>query len=129
VQFYQDLAHLQAGRAASETGRICAELVYGYRRHPAWDDEGYKGCYTNTELIGIDCLVPGFGGYQTADVVGEGGTHPAKAGPCASHEGLEEFVRMRTKVDSCLTGCLQAKDRAAKSVAQVMIPAALDYPQ
>ena len=36
-----DLAHVQAARAAGETGRICAELVLGYRApaaEPAWHD-------------------------------------------------------------------------------------------
>jgi hypothetical protein len=28
-------------------GRICAELVFGYNRHPAWDGEGWS-CYTAT---------------------------------------------------------------------------------
>lgn len=128
VQFYQDLAHLQVGRTAGEVGRICAELVYGYRRHPAWDEAGYKGCYTPNELIGIDCLVPGFGAHQPIDMVADNGSHPMKAGPCANHDGLEGFVKLRTKLDSCLTGCLHAKERAAKSLPQVMIPAALDYP-
>jgi hypothetical protein len=31
---------VQAARAAGEVGRICAELVFGYNRHPAWDTEG-----------------------------------------------------------------------------------------
>ncbi|MDZ4801313.1 MAG: acyl-CoA dehydrogenase family protein [Bryobacteraceae bacterium] len=129
VRFYQDLAHIQSARAAGEVGRICAELVYGYRRHPAWDQAGYKGCFSGDDLIGIESLIPGFGGgFQPVDMVGEGGSHPLKAGPCASHQGLDQFVRLRTKLDSCLTGAALAKDRAAKSLTSVMIPAALDYP-
>ncbi len=31
IRFYGDLAHVQAARAAGETARIAAELVYGYR--------------------------------------------------------------------------------------------------
>ena len=31
--FLTDLCHVQAAHAAGETGRICAELVYGYQRH------------------------------------------------------------------------------------------------
>ena len=42
VQFLSDLCHVQAAQAAGEVGRICAELVFGYNRHPAWDDEGSK---------------------------------------------------------------------------------------
>lgn len=34
VNFFSDLCHVQAARAAGEAGRICAELVYGYNRHP-----------------------------------------------------------------------------------------------
>jgi hypothetical protein len=128
VQFYQDLAHTQVARASGEVGRICAELVYGYRRHPAWDSEGFKGCFSQDELVGIDSLVPGFGGYQPIDTLGPNDAHPAKAGPCANHSGLESFVRLRTKLDSCLTGSQLAKDRAAKALTGVMIPAALDYP-
>ena len=34
VDFFTDLCHVQSARAAGEVGRICAELVYGYNRHP-----------------------------------------------------------------------------------------------
>jgi alkylation response protein AidB-like acyl-CoA dehydrogenase len=34
VNFFSDLCHVQAARAAGEVGRICAELVYGYNRNP-----------------------------------------------------------------------------------------------
>lgn len=128
VRFYQDLAHMQVSRAAGEVGRICAELVYGYRRHPAWDDAGYRGCFTTEDLIGIDALIPGFGAFQPIDTLGGDGSHPAKAGPCPGASGIEAFVKLRTKLDSCLTGSQLAKDRAACSLTAVMIPAALDYP-
>jgi hypothetical protein len=36
--FLTDLGHVQVARAAGEVGRICAELIFGYRR-PPWDDE------------------------------------------------------------------------------------------
>ena len=42
--FFTDLCHVQSARAAGEVGRICAELVFGYNRHPAWDDAGCDGC-------------------------------------------------------------------------------------
>jgi hypothetical protein len=42
--------------------------------------------------------------------------------------GLESFVRLRSKLDGCLTGARLAKDRAADALTQVMIPEALDYP-
>ena len=35
VNFYTDLGNVQSGRAAGEVGRICAELVFGYRREAA----------------------------------------------------------------------------------------------
>jgi hypothetical protein len=43
--------------------------------------------------------------------------------------GLETFARLRLKLDGCLTGARLAKDRAADTLARVMIPEALDYPQ
>ena len=52
LQFFSDLCHVQVARAAGEAGRICAELVNGYNRHPAWDDAGYKGCFRADELDG-----------------------------------------------------------------------------
>ena len=45
VQFLSDLCHTQAAQAAGEVSRICAELVFGYNRHPAWDDAGTSGCF------------------------------------------------------------------------------------
>ncbi|MEI8345722.1 MAG: acyl-CoA dehydrogenase, partial [Candidatus Omnitrophota bacterium] len=78
--------------------RIAAELVFGYNPHPAWDG-------------------------KTCD-----SAHSMKAGPCAVTTNLEEFVRLRAKLDGCLTGCRIAKDRAATALTQVMIPEALDYP-
>ncbi|MFA6631192.1 MAG: hypothetical protein WCU90_02735, partial [Kiritimatiellia bacterium] len=62
-----------------ETGRICAELVYGY-------------------------------GAATA-------------------EQAAEFQALRAKAEAALAGARLAKDRAARALAQVMIPEALDYPQ
>ena len=43
IAFFTDLCHVQTARAAGEVGRICAELVFGYNRHPAWDSEGCRG--------------------------------------------------------------------------------------
>jgi alkylation response protein AidB-like acyl-CoA dehydrogenase len=52
LSFYTDLAHVQAARAAGETGRICAELVHGFQALP--------GC------CGDSCcgLKPGFEGVD-----------------------------------------------------------------
>ena len=40
-----------------------------------------------------------------------------------------EFASLRSRIDSSLTGCRLAKDRAADALATVMIPEALDYPK
>jgi hypothetical protein len=115
--FLTDLCHVQAARAAGEAGRVCAELVYGYNRHAAWG--GDAGC-------GPDACDP----LATIGVDGSGATMPAgpKAGPCVRFDGMEAFVRLRLKLDGCLTGVRLAKDRAAAALTKVMIPEALDYP-
>ena len=128
VQFLTDLCHVQVAKAAGEVGRICAELVNGYNRHPAWDEEGYAGCYGCDELESLESLIPGISAVAT-DVVDGQGQHPLKAGPCPSCHGLDAFQRLRTKLDGCLTGSMLAKDRAAEALTKVMIPEALDYPQ
>ena len=128
LNFFTDLCHIQAARAAGEAGRICAELVFGYNRHPAWDQEGYKGCFHTDELDELEGLIPGISACAF-DVVGEDGSHPLKAGPCASCRGLEPFQRIRAKLDGCLTGAQLAKDRAAEAISKVMIPETLDYPR
>jgi hypothetical protein len=61
-------------------------------------------------------------------VIEEGQLHPAKAGPCVCFDGMEAFMRLRVKLDGCLTGARLAKDRAAEALTKVMIPEALDYP-
>ena len=45
VQFLSDLCHVQAAQAAGEVSRICAELVFGYNRHPAWDEAEHRSCF------------------------------------------------------------------------------------
>jgi hypothetical protein len=130
VNFFTDLCHVQSAAAAGEVGRVCAELLFGYRRHPAWDEAGCRACYQVDELEALESVIPGIAataaGY--ADVIQIDGTHAAKAGPCARTDGLEPFLRMRTKMDGCLTGARLAKDRAAEALTKVMIPEALGYP-
>ncbi len=128
LQFFTDLCHMQAARAAGEASRICTELIYGYRQHPAWDDPNCQGCFQSDDLDSLEGLIPGISSCAT-DVVATDGTHPPKAGPCASCAGLQEFVYLRSKLDSCLTGAMLAKDRAAEAISKVMIPEALDYPR
>ena len=128
LEFFSDLCHIQSARSAGEVGRICAELVFGYNRHPAWDEKSYNGCYKSDEITQLEGWVPGISAVAV-DVVGTDGSHPDKAGPCASCQGLEGFQRLRTKLDGCLTGAQLAKDRAAEAISKVMIPEALDYPR
>jgi alkylation response protein AidB-like acyl-CoA dehydrogenase len=131
VAFFTDLCHVQSARAAGEVGRVCAELVHGYNRHPAWDDAGVASCCQADEIDELEGLMPGFVACARAytDVVEADGTHPLKAGPCAKRPGLERFIALRTRLDGCLTGSRLAKDRAAESLTRVAIPEALDYPQ
>jgi alkylation response protein AidB-like acyl-CoA dehydrogenase len=128
VNFLSDLCHIESARAAGEVGRICAELVFGYKRHPAWDADGCSTCYRAEELEQLECVIPGIGSVAT-DVIGEGDVHPHKAGPCVFWRELKPFERLRDRLDACLTGSQLAKDRAAESLAKVMIPEALDYPR
>ena len=130
LAFLTDLCHVQSARAAGEVGRVCAELVYGYNRHPAWDTEGCSTCYQADDLEALESVIPGIAslarGYT--DVIEADGSHPPKAGPCARLDGLEQFGRIRARLDGCLTGSQLAKDRAAEALTRVMIPEALDYP-
>ena len=129
LQFLTDLCHVQAGRAAGEVGRVCAELVHGYNSHPAWNSEACMSCYTSEDLDALESMIPGIGalarGYT--DVIESDGSHQPKAGPCVRFNGLEQFTRLRVRLDGCLTGSQLAKDRAADSLTKLMIPEALDY--
>ncbi len=128
--FLTDLCHVQSAHAAGEVGRICAELVHGYNRHPAWDTEGCASCYQADDLESMEAWIPGIAsvarGYT--DVIESSGAHASKAGPCVRSHGLEQFAALRLRMDGCLTGSQLAKDRAADALTKVMIPEALDYP-
>jgi len=130
LAFLTDLCHVQSARAAGEVGRVCAELVFGYNRHPAWDTEGCATCYQSNDLDALESLIPGIAsmarGYT--DVIESDGSHTPKAGPCVGFDGLDQFSRLRIRMDGCLTGSQLAKDRAAEALTKVMIPEALDYP-
>jgi hypothetical protein len=130
VAFFTDLCHVQAARAAGEAGRITAEIVHGYNRHPAWDDASCQACYCAEELTDLEGIIPGIDGSARAysDVAESGEKTPLKAGPCVKFPGLEAFVQLRAKLDGCLTGCRLAKDRAAEALTKVMTREALDYP-
>src|ERR1035441_7600517 len=127
VAFLTDLCHVQSARSAGEVGRVCAELVFGYNRHPAWDTEGCATCYQAGDLDAMESLIPGMAslarGYT--DVIEQDGAHAPKAGPCARFEGLDQFSRLRTRLDGCLTGSQLAKDRAAEALTKGTIPEGL----
>ena len=125
--FMTDLCHVHTARASGEVSRICAELVFGYNRHPAWDQEGYRGCYQEDELDVLEGFIPGIAACAT-DVIGADGSHSRKAGPCAGCNGAETFLRLQNKLATCLTGVRLSKDRAAEAVSKIMNPEALDYP-
>lgn len=129
IQFLSDLCHIQAARAAGEISRICAELVFGGLRHPSWDNPAEcSSCFEEQELVQLESLIPGASGF-TSDYTRTDGAHATKAGPCVNMSGMQDFTRLRAKLDGCLSGALLAKDRAAEALQHVMIPAALDYPQ
>jgi alkylation response protein AidB-like acyl-CoA dehydrogenase len=126
VNFFSDLCHVQAARAAGEVGRICAELVYGFNRHPDWCRDAMEICFQGEQLDALECIIPGMAGYAK-DALEADGTHSEKAGPCPA-ESLQTFKLLRHRLDICLTGSRLAKDRAAVAVSKVVIPEALDYP-
>ena len=128
--FLTDLCHVQSARAAGEVGRICAEVTHGYNQHPAWDQASCNACYSADQLESLEGMIPGIDGAARAcaDVMETGEPHPAKAGLCVQFQGLQGFVRLRAKLDGCLTGSRLAKDRAADALTKVMTREALDYP-
>jgi alkylation response protein AidB-like acyl-CoA dehydrogenase len=128
VRFLSDLCHVQSAKAAGEVSRICAELVFGYKRHPSWNDTVCSQCFTMDELEEFEHTMPGITS-MVMDVLKSDGTHPDKAGPCAGCVGESDFLQMQNKLSRCLSGSRIAKDRAADTVSAVMIPEALDYPQ
>ena len=130
VNFFSDLCNVQAARAAGEVGRICAELAYGYHPHPRWAGECDDNCYDGEYLDALDTIMPGIASYGRGfgDTIEKDGTHLDKAGPCAK-SCRSGFVKLRARLDVCMTGTRLSKDRAAAALSQVMIPEALDYPR
>ncbi len=117
-----DLCRVHAARTASSLSGICAEIVFGYRRHLVWDAEGCAACYAGEDLDDLEALIPGIasGARMSTDVVEADGSHPGKAGPCASFEGMDSFIRLRNRLDGCLTGARIARDRAAVAMKNSM---------
>jgi alkylation response protein AidB-like acyl-CoA dehydrogenase len=127
VNFLTDLCHVQSARASGEVARVCAELVFGYNRHPAWDEAGTRGCWHEEELDALESIMPGINSYGL-DVIRSDGAHPQKAGPCVDCSGARPFLTLQNKLSGCLTGSRLSKDRAAEAISKLMIPEALDYP-
>jgi hypothetical protein len=129
VNFFSDLCHVQAARSAGEVGRICAELIYGYNRHPDWCKDNFETCFQGEQLDAMESIMPGIagGGRAQGDAIEKDGTHSFKAGPCPK-DSLHTFMLLRHRLDICLTGSRLAKDRASTTLSKVMIPEALDYP-
>jgi alkylation response protein AidB-like acyl-CoA dehydrogenase len=127
VDFLTQLCHVQTARAGGESARICAELVFGYNRHPSWEDQ--EACFQAGDLVELEAMMPGLsaGAEGAGSVVESDGSHAPKAGPCVRFKGMETFSALRAKLDGCLTGARLAKDRAARSISQVAIPESLDY--
>lgn len=123
--FFADLCHVQTADAAGQVATLCAEIVFGHRSHPAWDGEGCAACYQGQDLEALEGLVPGIASSARAytDVVEADGSHPLKAGPCATREGLDGFVRLRAKLDGCLTGARLARRRAADALPSLCVEA------
>jgi len=113
-----DLSHVYAAHAAAAMGALCAELVFGYRRHLIWDEEGCATCYRAGELDELEAFIPGYasGARAVAEVIEEDGSHALKAGPCVRFDGVETFTRLRGRLDGCLTGARLAKERAAATI-------------
>ncbi len=126
VRFFTDLCHVQAAVAAGEVARICSGLVFGYNRHPSWDEQGER-VYNRRELVVLESVMPGICSCAV-DALDEEGALPSKRGPCVRFDGYEPFNLRRGKLDGCLTGYRLAKDRAAQALTTVTIPEALDYP-
>ncbi|HSP34728.1 MAG TPA: hypothetical protein VLU46_10470 [Thermoanaerobaculia bacterium] len=115
-----DLSHVYAAHVSALAGAACAELVFGYRKHLVWDAEGCAACFVSEDLDDLEAVMPGItaGAGTTVDVINADGTHPAKRGPCVRFDGLDAFMRLRNRLDGCLTGARFAKDRAAATLAR-----------
>jgi len=131
VPFLFDLCRVQAARASGEVARICSELVFGYNQHPRWTEETCAACYEADDLDELEGVIPGIASAARAvgDVIEKGQDHPVTTGPKPDTAKMQSFLRQRLRLDVYLTGAGLAKDRAASSLASVMIPETLDYPQ
>ncbi len=109
-----DVCHAQVAHACGEAARLCAQVVFGSLRHPAWESDG-QACYRAEDLDALEEYVPGLASTARAytDVIEADGSHQLKAGPCVRCDSVEEFARLRAKLDGCLAGAQIARVRAA----------------
>jgi hypothetical protein len=118
--FFADLARVQSARASARAGTLCADIVFGYRAHPKWDEKGCAACYQEEALDALEGIFPGFASAPgLIDVIRADGSHPKKAGPCARTDGVEAFTRIRAKLDTCMTGARLARERVAEALPRV----------
>ena len=127
MQFLSDLCHTQAAQAAGEVSRICAELVFGYNDHPAWDEERRSTCFSADELEELEETMPGIMA-MAVDVLARTEAIRKRRARARAARAQASFCGCRARLTTCLTGSRLAKDRAAETVSKVMIPEALDYP-
>lgn len=115
--FQLDLCHGQTSRAASSTGQVCAELVFGTHAHPTWDAACHE-CIVADEVDALEVLMPGisYGARLTGDVLESDGSHPEKAGPCVRLDKLAGFLSRRKKLDGCLSGSWLSRQRAVRTL-------------
>lgn len=130
VNFFSDLSRVHTVRAAGEVSRICSELVYGYDRHEVWECDESGSCFAHRVNDALNEAMPGYSmtAEEVAAELTDTGDAPLKMGPCVCKTTHQDFNKLKTKLDGCLTGGRLAKDRAARAITEVMIPEALDYP-
>jgi len=128
VRFFTDLCHVQAATAAGEVGRICTSWFSVTTSIRAGNPVAAAASRRRDRRLGGRHAGHQRGARITGDVLEADGSHANKAGPCVRFTGIYEFMRRRNKLDGCLTGARLAKDRAARDLTVVEIPASLDYP-
>jgi len=118
-QLRRDLSFIYAAQSAAQAGGACAEAVFGARRHLGWDAAGCSTCYGGDQIDDLEAVMLGFASAAriATDVVETDGAHAAKRGPCANFNGVEDFMRIRNRLDACLTGVRAAQQRAASALA------------
>jgi hypothetical protein len=128
AELWTDLCHAYSARVSAAAGSTCAELVFGYRSHLTWDEAGCATCYTADQLEEMEALMPGMSSVAGVDVIEADGSHPSKRGPCVRFDGVDTFIRLRNKLDGCLTGARLAKERAAVAVSRSIATATAAVP-